>query len=303
MARRLHRHIATLETKISAFCNGQPPMHTESQPPFGTYKPNFLQRAVISMTRKLPDSWLGRRLAFALRRLALLGRRRPIDISVFNRNMRIHPFANVCEKRVLFTPQFFDLAEREALARAIGENAVFIDIGANVGAYSLFVSDHAGGGCTILAIEPQPAVYDRLITNIRLNPGSGIKALSCAVSDRDGTVTLFLSADNQGEASIKYVNRAGGQGSSVDVPAKTLMSIAHAEGLTRIDALKLDVEGAEDLILAPFLRDAPPDLLPRMIILENASHRWQTDCVQLCLDNGYVKTAATRMNVILEHNR
>jgi len=299
MAPARQYHINTIQTEISAFCTGKFVTDNNSLPPFGTYAPNIVQRWIITLTRGLPEGWLGRRLAFALRKLVLVTLRRPLDVKVFEQNMRVHPFANVCEKRVLFTPQFFDLTERTAIADALRDDFTFIDIGANVGAYSLFVASVAKPGTTIIAIEPQPEVFARLTANIRLNPGCAIKAISCAVSDRDGEVSLFLGGQNQGEASIKFVSMSGNGGTSVTVPAKSLVTIASDENLDHIDALKLDVEGAEDLILVPFFSTAPQSLWPRMIILENASQRWQTDCVQLCLDNGYEKTMTTRMNVVL----
>ena len=68
----------------------------------------------------------------------------------------------------------------------------FVDIGANVGAYSLFVAARAGGTARILAVEPQPDIFDRLAYNISLNPFGTIKAVDCAVADKTGELTLFL---------------------------------------------------------------------------------------------------------------
>lgn len=275
----------------------------KSPPRFGTFAPSRAQARIISFTGKLPDTWLGRRTAFALRRLALIGQRNPVDAHVFSHNMRIYPFTNVCEKRILFTPQFFDPAERAQLARVIGKDFVFIDIGANVGAYSLFVASRAAGTPKIVAIEPQPEIFARLTENIGFNPDCVVKAIRCAVTDSDGEIRLFLNAGNQGEASIKSTRAAGRPGGSVTVPARSLLSIAREENLHRIDAIKLDVEGAEDLILVAFFNTAPRHLWPGLIIVENGSGQWQTDCVQLCLDHGYTKVCATRMNVILKFER
>ena len=273
---------------------------TEAQPEFGALAPNAFQRGVITLTRGLPDNWLGRRLAILLRKLVLGFLKRPMDLDVFGRNMRLYPFSNVCERRVLFTPQFFDATERRLLAERMKPGFVFVDVGANVGAYSLFVSGALKGDAKIIAFEPQPSVYERLIANIRFNPGSSIKAIDCAVADQDGEVSLFLDADNQGEASVKFMNWSQGEGASVAVPAKSLLTVARDEGLERIDALKLDVEGAEDLILVAFFRDAPEELWPKLLILENAPEHWQTDCVSLCEGKGYRILARTRMNIVFE---
>ena len=284
-----------------------PPKHTASNLTtatrpleFGTYRPNPFQRFIISITRSLPRNWAGRRLGFAFRRIALLGHRGLIDAEVFGQKMRINPRGNVCEKRVLFTPQFFDPEERLHIAKAARDGFVFIDIGANIGAYSLFASGHTGKGCTILAIEPQPDVFARLTENIALNPACGIKAIASAVTDADGEILLFLNADNQGEASIRDLGKSGETKRSITVPAISLLSLVEAENLSHIDAIKLDVEGAEDIILTAFFGDAPRRFWPQLIVLENGSADWQTDCVQLCLDNGYHRVRNTRMNVLLE---
>ncbi|MDJ0931990.1 hypothetical protein [Breoghania sp.] len=70
--------------------------------------------------------------------------------------MRLYPFANVCERRVLFTPQFFDAEERALLADHIRDDMIFVDVGANVGIYSLFVAGLVGPEARIIAVELQP---------------------------------------------------------------------------------------------------------------------------------------------------
>lgn len=266
---------------------------------FGTYAPNRFQRFVIAMTRALPDNWGGRRLAFALRRLVTTGLRHPLDVEVFGQRMRLMPFNNVAEKRVLFMPQYFDARERDYLARAAGDGFIFIDVGANIGAYTMFVAGLKLKNARLFAIEPQPDLFERLTYNISLNRGQPVKAMACALSGEDGEMTLFLHPGNKGQSSLRIVDWEAEHGESLQVPTKTLLTLAHEEGLERIDAIKIDVEGAEDMILVPFFRDAPESLWPKTIILEEARQRWQTDCIALCQKLGYRLEAETRMNVIL----
>lgn len=273
---------------------------TGADAPFGTYAPSAWQARLIGLMRRMPDSWLGRRTAFVLRRLAMMPMRRPLDIEVFGQRMRLSPFNNVSEKRILFTPQYFDPAERALLARRLKGDFVFIDVGANIGGYALFMAAHAGGGARILAVEPQPEMFRRLAYNIAQNPGCPVKALPCALADREGTMTLFVDAENRGESSVKILGWSGETGQSVSVPARTLLSLVAEEGLERIDALKIDIEGAEDIVLAPFLRDAPRSLLPELVLIENARERWQTDCIGLLHSRGYETILETRLNVVLE---
>ena len=128
--------------------------------PFGAFAPAGLVARILEKTRAAADSWLAKRIAFLLRRIALKRLRgAPVDIETYGARMRLLPYNNVCEKRVLFTPQFFDPLERQILEARIRDGFVFVDIGANIGAYSLFVAMHAGASARILAVEPQPDIF------------------------------------------------------------------------------------------------------------------------------------------------
>jgi FkbM family methyltransferase len=254
---------------------------------------------VIERTRSLPDGWAARRLVLALRRIgirALNGA--PADVEALGVRMRLYPYNNICEKRVLFTPQLFDPAELEILADRVREGFTFIDVGANVGAYSLYVAAVAGPTARILAIEPQAEIFDRLTYNIGLNPFGTIKAVACALADKAGELTLFLDPHNRGESSVKIVG--SGQAAAVKVPAVTLLELVQQEGFRAVDAVKLDVEGAEDLILDPFFRDAPESLFPGLLIIEDGRNQWQIDLPALLERRGYRLLKQTRLNLVYE---
>jgi FkbM family methyltransferase len=208
---------------------------------------------------------------------------------------RLYPDRNVCEKRILFTPDYFDRTEREFLASRIGPNFVFLDIGANVGGYSMAMAALAGPGARILAVEPQPRIFERLIFNIGQNPFGTVKAVDCAVADRNGEVTLFIDPRNQGESSVKIVGSTGQ--TQLKVPARTLLDLVTQEGVDHVDAIKIDVEGAEDLILEPYFREAPEALWPKAILMENSVGVWQIDLPKLLNEKGYRPVAMMRRNL------
>jgi FkbM family methyltransferase len=270
--------------------------------PFGDFAPSGLARWVIDRTRGLPEGWAGRRLALMLRRLAMKTLKGlPLDLETFGVRMRLYPYKNVCERRILFTPQYFDTDELKILSSRIADGFTFIDIGSNVGWYALSVAREAGAVPTrILAVEPQPEIFDRLIYNIRQNPSCTIKAVDCAVADKTGELTLFLDPLNRGEASLKIVNSS--QTDAIRVPAVTMLELLSREGLTRVDAIKLDVEGAEDLVLDPFFRDAPASLYPSLFVVANVPERWQIDVVKLLKSKGYRQILETKMNLAFERS-
>lgn len=272
---------------------------SDKEPPFGAYAPAGMIARLLNTTRALSPQGLSKRLGFVLRRIAvtMLGGK-PLDVESFGVKFRLHPFNNVCEKRILFSPRQFDEAERNLIAERVRPGFCFVDIGANIGGYALFVAAQAGAGARIIAIEPQPEIFRRLTANIGFNPFGTVKAMACAVADRDGEVTLFIDGDNQGESSLKIIT--AGSRSSVRVPARRLLSILNDEGFERLDAIKLDVEGAEDLILETFFARAPERLFPGLIVLERAPDRWQVDLPRLLADKGYRKIAETRNNLVFE---
>jgi len=267
--------------------------------PFGAHAPTGFARWAIARTRAMPDHWASRRVAHMLRRVAIQSLQgAPVDIEALGARMRLYPYNNNCEKKVLFTPQFFDPEELEILESRIKNGFVFVDVGANVGAYALFVAARAGLHARILAVEPQPDVFDRLTYNVRQNPFGTIKAVACAVADKTGELTLFLDTRNKGESSVKIVGSS--LAPAIRVPAVTLLDLLHDEGIARVDALKLDVEGAEDLILDPFFRTAPESLHPALVIIEDGRERWQTDLQGLFERSGYRLVAQTRLNLLYE---
>ena len=270
--------------------------------PFGAAAPDRFLAKLIQVTRSCAASWGGKRLAFALRRLGVALLDGPVDVQTLGVKMRLYPFNNVCEKRLLFTPQYFDPVERDHLASRIHEGFVFIDIGANVGGYALFVAGLAGPSARILAVEPQPEIHKRLVYNIRQNGFETVTAIGSAIADRDGQLEFFLSDDNQGQASLKDGPVETGVGNRITVPAVTLLSLLNQQHLDHVDAIKLDVEGAEDMVLEPFFRDAPTSLYPGLIIIENSPGRWRNDLLGQIESIGYQRLLVTRMNIIYQRN-
>jgi len=165
-------------------------------PAFGTLAPGWLDRMVMAVTKPLPDSWAALRLAILLRRAVTMRLAYPdgaLDVERWGLRMRLHPRDNGCEKNLLFTPRMYEpeeLAELEndiAGSKAQGRPFAFVDIGANVGLFSLFVASCAGRQARILAIEPEPGNLRRLEFNVRANPGVPITIISTG-PDREQTI-------------------------------------------------------------------------------------------------------------------
>jgi FkbM family methyltransferase len=121
---------------------------------------------------------------------------------------------------------------------------VVVDIGANMGWYSLLAERQARGIVDVLAFEPDPDNYALLTENLALNGARRVTPLQLAVSSAPGTVTLHRYRDtNLGRHSVLPIN----DGESVEVPAVTLDGFWAERGLgERVPRfIKIDVEGYE----------------------------------------------------------
>ena len=138
----------------------------------------------------------------------------------------------------------------------------------------------------------------RLFFNLAANPGLPIEPVVMGLSDKNGSMTLMTPDNNFGESRLlKPGEKADGEIS--DVPVRTLLSLLDEKQVTRIDGLKIDIEGYEEAVLIPFLHEAPTNLLPKLIIIENNFEQWDTDLLALTQKRGYSIKTYTRMNVIL----
>jgi FkbM family methyltransferase len=272
--------------------------------PYGARAPDAFVRAILAFTRRLPANWFGFRMSTPYRRLAIdwLGER-PVDTELWHARLRLYPARNSCEKNALFTPQIFDVRERAVLAAAIdaciaqGRRFTFVDIGANVGLYSLFVASRARGQARVLAAEPQPGIVERFRFNVGSNPGFDITVLPLAVTDREGQVDLVIQRRDRAGSYVDRGERRANDGEKLSVPCRPLLAILAEAGIAAIDALKIDIEGSEDLALAPFLREVPDSLLPRLVLIEERPD-WALDLYALLEQRGYVRAERSRFNLV-----
>ncbi len=269
--------------------------------PWGARLPAAYDRAVLSVTRAMPANWFGQRLAILFRRLVMrrLGEG-CLDTMLWGMRLRLYPRRNGCEKNALFTPQLYDTMERSVLAEAVrrkGAPFTFVDIGANVGLYSLYLA--SCGDVRTLAIEPQPGILERLRFHLAANPSAKVDVVPIALSDRAGEAVLVINDSDSGGTHIDKQDGRQDAGERVSVPSKPLTAVLSDAGIETIDALKIDVEGAEDIVLAPFLRDAAQSLLPGLILIEDTRGFWNIDLFALLAARGYTEHERSRQNVAL----
>lgn len=213
------------------------------------------------------------------------------------RNLRwiCRPKDNSVERSLWLKQATEEEAEVDWLIGRLGPGKVLCDIGANCGVYAL--TAQAASGARVIAIEPNPTMRDRLAANLALNGLDGVTIVAAAVGDEPGRLKLAMGSRwDFGQASL--IDRPNSTG--IDVEVRPLADILHEQGLMRVDAIKIDVEGFEDKALGGYLRDVAEADLPSSLLIEHLHSKiWSVDLKALALSRGYSLAETTTNNFLL----
>lgn len=255
---------------------------------FGTYAPSLAQRLALALIR-IPPLYRGSLRPFWVKVLNGL-RSGPVDVrSVFG-HFRVFPTTNLVDSALLIHP-CYNREEIDFLKDGLPADGTFVDIGANIGLYSVALGTHLKAAGKVISIEPNPICVGRLRANLAFNglPEDGV--FPVAVGDEPGRGHLIVDRDDLAIARTVRDTSGG------DFEIRTLVSILDQAGVTRIDALKIDVEGFEMAALAPFFRDAPKARWPRRVCIEHLGEK--ADVMRMLADAGYRTAGRTRNNALL----
>ncbi len=121
-----------------------------------------------------------------------------------------------------------------------------VDIGAHIGYYSLIAAKQVGPAGKVFSFEPEPKNFNLLSKNARANGSKNIMTLNTALSDTSGTRELYLEKYNKGHHSFAKNPHSK---EVITVKTETLDEALKQFGSAKIDVLKIDVEGAEPVVL------------------------------------------------------
>jgi FkbM family methyltransferase len=150
--------------------------------------------------------------------------------------------------KALFLYGMFEISETRLVQALLRPGMTFVDVGANIGYYTLLAARAVGAQGRVHAFEPNAAVRQRLETNVALNQLGNIQVHGQAVARASGEVRFYASAlpENDGISSIFPGDGRASEGAVV--PAVSLDDFEGrltSGGGRPIDLLKIDVEGAE----------------------------------------------------------
>jgi FkbM family methyltransferase len=173
---------------------------------------------------------------------------------VYQRFVRFYPREMLVE--VESTPMYV-LPRDSALSRELlmfgvyerGEVRIFhqmvklgmtvLDLGANIGYFTLLAAKLVGPTGRVFAFEPDPTNFSLLQKNVSMNGYENVTVVDKAVSDQGGRAELFLSSDSWGHSLFSVHRNAG----SVQVQVTSIDEFLSKDVM--VDFVKMDVEGAE----------------------------------------------------------
>jgi FkbM family methyltransferase len=134
-----------------------------------------------------------------------------------------------------FEHDFFSISDK-----LLEEGGVFFDVGANFGLLSFGLAGRHGRQIEFHLFEPNPMLVETIRRSLTNFPDMRCALNPVVVSEKPGTVSFTINAKQTGASHISVAGENG-----VSVPAITLDSYIAENGISRIELLKLDVEGYE----------------------------------------------------------
>lgn len=234
-------------------------------------RPNFELSMLTKLTRTFPNIPGFGRFADLISSIYNRREREPVLTEHGKSTFYVEP-GECVDSKVLFYPQLYDALEMNHLKSVLAEGDTFIDIGANIGFYTIQAAKFVGETGRVIAIEADPYNYRKLLKNVSINSLTNVLAINCGVSDKKEQLRLALNTEgNRGGNSFLRESEK-----YEVVECRPLLEILNEAGVDSISAMKLDIEGFEFRVLNEFLNTVDSSLLPPHILFEDWAEELET---------------------------
>lgn len=187
----------------------------------------------------------------------------------------------------------FESIEISYIKNKLKEGDIFIDIGANIGLFSIIASEVVGPKGKVISFEPSPITFKRLKENCELNNINNIDIRNIGLSDKDGKLDFYISDSGYDAWNSFAKSHDNKLQKKIQVPVSTLDQELKMIETKNVALIKIDVEGWEKFVLLgglKFLEENSPTLLVEFTeqntfnagywvhdifsILENIGYKW-----------------------------
>jgi FkbM family methyltransferase len=186
-----------------------------------------------------------------------------------HRSLGREPVRSVCGVRVGAFNSFSEYhsfsrgvssAELSFLEHGAFKDGAILDIGANLGLFSLILAKRFKAR-RVVAFEPAPSTFAALEANVKRNGASNIECRQIAVSDRETTATFSVLEHSRATSSFTVAGGQHASASQIEIQCTTVDAFAHSAGIGQMALMKADVEGYETAVFRGsqrVLRDLRP---------------------------------------------
>lgn len=165
-------------------------------------------------------------------------------------------------------------------AKLLNNNSIIIDLGANKGGFSSEISQIFK--CQCYAVEPSPSLF------FKINENNFVHKFNNAITNYNGTVRFFISKNSQASSINKLHSLRSGIAEEIPIEAVTFETFLQRIGVTFVDLLKVDIEGAE----FEFFNSTSDEILKRINQIAIEFH----DFIEGIYDHDDVKKIKKRLN-------
>jgi FkbM family methyltransferase len=181
----------------------------------------------------------------------------------------------------------------DSLVAVLPKDAVFLDVGAHIGVFTLKAARQVGPGGKAIAFEPNPETAVLLRDNISANHLNNVTVEEIACTNKEAQLTFYAAPiNNTGASSLSQTNAAYGDAPrTFQVRGRPIDDVVRELKLDRVDAIKIDVEGAELLVLegaAETLKRFHPKIVLEIVPAQLASfHTTPEEVASFIRSTGY----------------
>ena len=181
----------------------------------------------------------------------------------------------------------FEPYESNLIKNYLKPGMTFIDVGANIGYFTLMGATLVGREGNVIAFEPSPYAYRRLENTVNKNNISQVSLVQAGLSNSKSTLQLYIPSEKKGNHAPTMLKNDDGQ--PINVPVYTLDEHLKDNNIMYVDLMKIDVEGFEPNVIEG-AREAIESKKIRSILLE--FNKYWLECNGSTVDSLYQKLLA-----------
>ncbi len=148
--------------------------------------------------------------------------------------------------RYLYYRGIFEEQLIAQMARQLRPGMTVVDVGANIGLHTVVAAGIVGNTGRVISVEPQSRVREALTENVELNHLQNVTIVATGLGRSPQKSQIFhVNPANDGQATLRPDAHRRDRCTAEEIDIRTLENVLQEQGVSKVDVLKIDVEGSE----------------------------------------------------------